>query len=234
MSAPKSFARCRYGVATVWSITSGTPAARATAATERMSSTCAFGLVIDSANSARVVGRTAAAQASASSWSTNVTSMPQSANVSCSRSIGAAVQLLGRDDVLALLRQREQRERDRGLPGSDRRSGDAALELGDALLEHEHGRVGRATVDVALASEREQVARLAQRGELERVRLIDRRDGGVLGDTGHVARLHLRRREGTGGLGHPTIVEQARPFAPVRVSNCCAERRRCARPTGSG
>ncbi len=86
MSAPWSFARCRYGVATVASITSGTPAACAMSATARTSSTCAMGFVTDSANSARVVGRMAAAHASRSSWSTNVTSMPQSANVSCSRS----------------------------------------------------------------------------------------------------------------------------------------------------
>lgn len=41
-----------------------------------------MGFEMDSAKSARVVGRTAARQAPMSSWSTKVTAMPQSANVS--------------------------------------------------------------------------------------------------------------------------------------------------------
>ena len=49
-----------------------------------------------------------------------------------------------------------------------------------------------------------------QRGELERVRLVDRRHGGVLGDTRPEPGLHLRRRERTRGLGHASIVERAR------------------------
>ena len=96
----------------------------------------------------------------------------------------AAVELAGGDDVLALLREREQRERDRGLTGCDARGGDAAFELGDPALEHQHGRVRGTAVDVAVAAQREQIACLAERAELERVRLVDRRDGGVLGDTG--------------------------------------------------
>ena len=130
--------------------------------------------------------------------------------------------------MLALLREREQRERDGRLTGCDGRGGDAALELGDAPLEHEHRRVRGAAVDVAVAAQREQVARLAQRGELERVRLVDRRHGGVLGDTGLVPRLHLRRREGTRGLGHASIVERvaaAPPESCVELLRALAPRR---------
>ena len=192
-------------------------------ATARTSSTCAIGLVIDSAKSARVLGRTAAAQASGSSWSTNVTSMPQSANVSCSRSTVPPYSCRAATMCSPCFASASSASATAAWPGCDRRGGDAALELGDALLEHEHGRVGRAAVDVAVAAQREQVARLAQRGELERVRLVDRRDGGVLGDAGVVARLHLRRREGTrDASGHASIVEEAAPLAPDRVSNCCA------------
>ena len=219
MSAPTSFARCRYGVATVLSMTSGTPARWAMSDTVRTSSTCAIGFVIDSAKNARVSGRTAAAHAAGSSWSTKVTSMPQSANVSCSRSIVPPYSWRAATMCSPCLASASSASGDGGLAGGDGGGGDAALELGDAPLEHEHGRVGGAAVDVAVAAEREQVARLAQRGELEGVRLVDRRHGGVLGDTGLVPRLHLRRREGTRGLGHSSIV----PGAPRRRTESCVE-----------
>ena len=215
MSAPKSFTRCRYGVATVWSITRGTRAARATRG-DRADVEHLRVRIGDRLGEQRARGRPDRRGPGIRVVLVDERDLDAPVGERVLQQVdGSAVQLLGRDDVLALLRERQQRERDRGLAGSDRRGGDPVLELGDALLEHEHGRVGRPAVDVALASEREQVARLAQRGELERVRLMDRRDGGVLGDAGDIARLHLRRREGSGCLGHPSIVEQAARSRPI-------------------
>ncbi len=106
-------------------------------------------------------------------------------------------------------------------PDATARGGDAALELRDASLEHEHGRVRGAAVDVALAAQREQVARLAQRGELEGIGLVDRRHRGVLGDTGGVPRLHLRRRERARSVGHSAPLSMPERSPADRVSNCC-------------
>ena len=77
MSAPNSIGRIRYGVATVLSTTSGTPASWATPATPSMSRMSFFGFEIVSAKNAFVFGLTAARQLSRSSGSsTNETSMP--------------------------------------------------------------------------------------------------------------------------------------------------------------
>lgn len=114
----------------------------------------------------------------------------------------APVELARRDDVLALLHECQQRERDGRLSRRDGRRRDPAFELGDALLEHEHRRVGRATVDVPLTPEREQIARIVERRELERVGLMDGRDGGVLDDAVQVAGVDLGRGEGARREGH--------------------------------
>ena len=84
MSAPKAIGLHRNGDGTVLSITSGTPCACATAATAAMSSTCRLGLPRLSANTARVVGRMAAANASIEVASTNVVSMPSLARLTAS------------------------------------------------------------------------------------------------------------------------------------------------------
>ena len=76
MSAPRAIGLQRKGLGTVLSTTSGTPCAWATAATAAMSSTCRLGLPSVSANTARVLGRIAAATASASVASTKLVSMP--------------------------------------------------------------------------------------------------------------------------------------------------------------
>ena len=167
-------------------------------ATARTSSTWAIGLVIDSAKKARVSGRTAVGPGGRVVLvDEGHLDAPVGERV-LQQVDRAAVELTGRDDVLALLGEREQRERDGRLTRGDAGGRDAALERGHALLEHQHGGVRRAAVDVAVAAEGEQVARLAQRGELEGVRLVDRRHGGVLRRPGRESRLDLRRREGAG------------------------------------
>jgi hypothetical protein len=82
MSAPCSIGRSRYGVGTVLSTISGTPASCAASATERMSSTLPRGLPSVSAKNAFVFGRTAERHSSTSSgFSMNETSMPIFGNV---------------------------------------------------------------------------------------------------------------------------------------------------------
>ena len=82
MSAPCSIGRSRYGVGTVLSTISGTPASCATSATFRTSSTLPRGLPSVSANSSLVFGRIAARHSSASSGSsTKLTSIPSFGSV---------------------------------------------------------------------------------------------------------------------------------------------------------
>ena len=82
MSAPYSIGRSRYGVGTVLSTISGTPASRATSATARTSSTLPRGLPSVSANSSLVFGRILERHSSRlSGSSTKLTSMPSFGNV---------------------------------------------------------------------------------------------------------------------------------------------------------
>ncbi len=224
ISTPTSFARCRYGVATVLSTTSGTPARCAMSDTVRTSSTCAIGFVIDSANSARVVGRIAAAHACGSSWSTKVTSMPQSAKVSCSRSTVPPYSWRAATMCSPCFARASSATATAACPDATARGGDASFELRDTALEDEDCRVRGPAVDVAIAAEREQVARIAQRARTRR-----HWTGGSAAQRSSrrhrlIPRLHLRRREGTRGLGHSSIVGGRRFAAPSRVSNCCASR----------
>ncbi len=84
MSAPCSIGRHRYGVASVASITSGSPAACATSASAAMSATSPDGFATTSANSSLVRGVIAAAKSSARSPATNVVSTPKRRRVTSS------------------------------------------------------------------------------------------------------------------------------------------------------
>ena len=87
----------------------------------------------------------------------------------------AAVQLGRRDDLVARIHEVKTRHELRGVAARDRAGGGAALECGDALLQHRDGRVGDARVDVAEALQVEQGCRMV--GIVEHVGggLIDRR-----------------------------------------------------------
>ncbi len=135
-SAPHSSGRIRYGVATVLSTTSGTPISCATAATPSMSSTSCLGLEIVSAKNALVLSRAAARQESRSSGSsTNVVVMPSFGKRVVQQVVGAAVQARARHDVVARLGQVQQRDRLGRLAGRQQQRADAALEVGDPLLD---------------------------------------------------------------------------------------------------
>ena len=87
--------------------------------------------------------------------------------------VGAAVEVVGRDDLVAHLGDVQQGERGRRLPGGHRQRAGAAFDRGDALLEHVGGRVHDPGVDVPELLQGEQVRRVL--GVLEDVggRLVD-------------------------------------------------------------
>jgi hypothetical protein len=63
--------------------------------------------------------------------------------------VGAAVEIVGRDDLVTHLSDGEQRERLGGLARGDGEGAGATLDRGDALLEDVRRRVHQAGVDVA-------------------------------------------------------------------------------------
>jgi hypothetical protein len=81
----------------------------------------------------------------------------------------------------------EDRVVDRGAAGAQREGAHAALERGDALLEHVGGRVHDARVDVARHREVEQVRAVLRAVELVGHRLVDRRRDRVRGRVTGVA-----------------------------------------------
>ena len=104
---------------------------------------------------------------------------------------GAAVQRVAPDHVLARVHERPHGARDGAHAGAERRARDAALHLGDELLELVHGGVAEARVDVALLLAREQVGALLDVVEDERGRLED-------GEDVRVADVGLGAVEGAG------------------------------------
>ena len=98
--------------------------------------------------------------------------------------VGAAVQARAGDDVVAGGGEVEDRERLGGLTGGQEQRRHAALERGDALLDHVLGRVHDAGVDVARLGEAEQRGGVV--GAVERVRggLVDRQRPRVGGASG--------------------------------------------------
>jgi len=98
-----------------------------------------------------------------------------------------AIELWHRHDVAAVIGEVDDREMQRRLAGADRERGDAALELGDALLEHRIRRIVDAAVAEALDLEIEE--RGAMVGAVEGVGrgLVDRHGNRVRGGFGLVA-----------------------------------------------
>ena len=107
--------------------------------------------------------------------------------------VGAPVERRQRDDVVARARHVEHRVGHRGLPRGRHARGDAALERGDALLQHVPRRVHDARVDVARYPQAEQV--LGVLGVVEGVadRLVDRHRAGVGGRVGRLAGVQGER-----------------------------------------
>ena len=126
---------------------------------------------------------------------------------------GAAVELAGGDQVLAALQQRQQGQRDGGLAGGRGDRADAALQRGEAVLEHRDGRVARAAVGEAGGLEPEHRCRCGVVRETERRGLVDGRDDRPVGRGGLVAGMdllcgvtgHLLSSIGPGGSTGPAV-----------------------------
>ena len=101
--------------------------------------------------------------------------------------VGAAVKLRDGDEVVPRLRQIEQGIVHRGAAGGERQGADAALELGDALLQHRLGGIHDAGVDVAGHGQVEQVGAVLGIVELVGDGLVDGHGDGMGGGVRLVA-----------------------------------------------
>ena len=115
--------------------------------------------------------------------------------------------------MLAALQQRQQGQRDGGLAGGRGDRADAALQRGEAVLEHRDGRVARAAVGEAGGLEPEHRCRRGVIRETERRGLVDGRDDRPVGCGGLVAGVdllcgmtgHLLSSIGPGGSTGPAV-----------------------------
>ena len=210
MSAPCSIGRSRYGVGTVLSTISGTPASCATSATfrdvEHVAARVAqrlgeqqLGVRPDrGAPLLGVVGVVDEADLD-----------PQLGERVVEEVVRAAVERGGGHEVVARLGDVEDGEGLGGLAGGERDGGQPALERGDALLEHVLGGVHDPRVDVAELGEPEQ--RGGVLGVAERVGrgLVDRGGARAGRRVGRGARVHLLGLEGP-GFGHRCLQVELR------------------------
>ena len=97
---------------------------------------------------------------------------------------GAAIDVLGRHDVVAALRDVTHGILHGGGAGSDRQAGGTAFEGGDAILEHTLGGVGQTAVDVARVSQTEAGLGVIEVMEDVAGGLVDRHRAGVGGRVG--------------------------------------------------
>ena len=134
--------------------------------------------------------------------------------------VGAAVQRLGRDQVVARAGEVEHGQGLGGLPARHRQSRDAAFELRDALLEHVARRVHDAGVDVAEDAQPEQVGGVLRVVEHVARRRVDRHGARVGRRVGRLAGVD---RQGVGLVRHGR--------APREVGN---EKARTALGSGPG
>ncbi len=93
--------------------------------------------------------------------------------------VGTAVEVVGGDDVVAVLQDVLQGVGDSGGAGSDRQAGHATLEGGNALLEHTLGGVGQPAVNITRVAQAETVGRVLGVAENIRSRLINRNCAGI-------------------------------------------------------
>ena len=119
--------------------------------------------------------------------------------------VGAAVQRLGRDDLVAGFQQAGQRDELRRLPAAHRQRAHAALQRRHALLERRRGRVHDARVDIAEALQVEE--RGGVRGVLENVGsgLVDRHGARAGFGIGPVSGVQRACGEAEGAVGMEDI-----------------------------
>ena len=116
--------------------------------------------------------------------------------------VGAAIELGHRDDVVPCAGDVEHRVGDGGLAGGGHDRADAALELGEALLEHVPGRVHDPRVDVPGNLQREQIGGVLGVVEDVGARLVDRDRAGFRGGVGGLAPVQGDRLGSQADVGH--------------------------------
>ncbi len=204
MSAPCSKARAPTGVATVLSRISGTPAACAACDHAGMSMTFRRGLPIVSPKTSFVFS-----SASRGDRARVVRVGPAHLDPVLGQRVGeevvgAAVELTDGDDVVAGARDVQHGVGHRGLAGRRHDGPDAALQVGEPLLQDPPGGVHDARVDVAGDGEREEVRGVLRVVEDVRRRLVDRDRAGVGG------RVRLLAAVQGDGLGPGLLVAHGR------------------------
>jgi hypothetical protein len=138
--------------------------------------------------------------------------------------VGAAVEVRGRDDLVAGAGDGDDRVEDGGRARGHGDRGGPALELGDAGLEDLVGRVAEAGVDVAEFLEGEEVGRVPGVLEGEGARAVDRHGARECGRVGIVAGLDRGGLEGALFLvGHmvPPEGSKGRPPISARLVGSC-------------
>ena len=128
----------------------------------------------------------------------------------------AAVQLPRRDDVVARLEQRVEREQLGGVARRDRDGAAPAFERGDLLLERRDGGVRDPRVDVAERLEVEQRGRVVDVVEHVGRRLVDRHVAGAGGRVGRGAGVDRAGLEAEVELEPPASSASGSP-GPVHV-----------------
>ena len=150
MSAPKSIGRCTYGLANVLSTTTATPRSCATAHAAARSVSRSIGLVGVSRNSIFVFGRIAARDrrdVRRVDVGEVELILPQHA---LEQPVGAAVGVVGDDDVVAGLRAASSPRRSAAMPEANANAALPSLDGGDVGLQRRARRVLRPRVLVAL------------------------------------------------------------------------------------
>jgi hypothetical protein len=128
----------------------------------------------------------------------------------------AAVELLGRDELLARLHQAVHHDDLRGMTGGDREPGGAALERRHPLLQHRRRRIADAGIDVAEGLQAEQRGRMVDILEHERGGLIDRRRARTGRGIGLGAGMNCQGREAGDALGHGWVLVIDEPLVADR------------------
>ena len=105
--------------------------------------------------------------------------------------------------------QREQRGHLRRLARGGRQRRAPALERRHALLEHRHGRIGDARVDVAERLQIEQARRVVGRIEHVRRGLVDRHRARAGGRVGNLAGVQAQRADAEFAVGHGLTLAKA-------------------------
>ena len=202
MSAPWSIGRIRYGVASVLSTISGTPALRATSAI-RLDVGDAAGGVGDRFDEDRLGARRHRALETADIVGIGPRHVPAKALERMRELVDrAAIEFSRGDELVARHQQLLQHHDLRRVSRGNRQRRGAAFQRRNALFQHGGGRVADAGIDVAERLQPEQRGGMVGIVEHEGRGLIDRRHPRAGGGIGLRAGMHGKGRKSRETVGH--------------------------------